>query len=63
MSESSNSAETKSGSDLDPEEYGSLTAEDEGAETVDPADLAGTADSDDEEIGYSPNSGADEEQG
>ncbi len=63
MSESSNPEQTSSGTGLDPEEYGSLTVEDEGAETVDPADVAGTADSDDEEIGYSPNSGADDEQG
>jgi len=50
-----------SDADLDAEEYGSLTVEDEGAETVDPADLAGTADEDDEEIGYSPeHSGADD---
>lgn len=40
--------------DLDAEEYGSLTVEDEGAETVDPADVAGTADDDDADIGYSP---------
>ena len=47
--------------DFDAEEYGSLTVEDEGAETVDPADLAGTANEDDEEIGYSPeHSGADD---
>ena len=52
---------TTSDADLDAEEYGSLTVEDEGAETVDPADLAGTADEDDEEIGYSPeHSGADD---
>ncbi len=60
MSESSN-PEATSGEDLDREEYGSLSVEDEGAETVDPADVAGTANEDDDEIGYSPrNSGASE---
>ena len=43
----------------DPEEYGSLTIEDEGAETVEPADRAGTAAPDDADIGYSPDTGAD----
>lgn len=47
---------------LDTEEYGGLTVEDEGAETVDPAEVAGTADHDDESIGYSPDyTEADEE--
>jgi hypothetical protein len=62
MSEpSTESSETTPDIDLDAEEYGSLTVEDEGAETVDPADLAGTADDDDEDIGYSPDhSGAED---
>jgi hypothetical protein len=62
MSEpSTESSETTPDTDLDAEEYGSLTVEDEGAETVDPADLAGTADDDDEDIGYSPDhSGAED---
>ena len=47
----------------DPEEYGSLTIEDEGATTVDPADLAGTAGPDDDEVGYSPDNGDEDQQG
>jgi hypothetical protein len=43
-----------SDADLDADDYGSLTVEDEGAETVDPADVAGTAADDDADIGYSP---------
>jgi len=37
-----------------PAEYGSLTIEDDGAETVDPADVARTADSTDDEVVYAP---------
>jgi hypothetical protein len=33
--------------ELAPDDYGTLTAEDADAETVDPADVAGTADDDD----------------
>jgi hypothetical protein len=47
-------------SDLDAEEYGSLTVEDEPG-TVDPADLAGTASSSDEQVGYEPEFSADDE--
>ncbi len=38
---------------LTAEEFGSLTVEDEPG-TVNPADLAGTASDDDEEVGYTP---------
>ncbi len=38
---------------LTAEEFGSLTVEDEPG-TVDPADLAGTASDDDDEVGYEP---------
>jgi hypothetical protein len=38
---------------LTAEEFGRLTVEDEPG-TVDPADLAGTASDDDEEVGYEP---------
>ncbi len=34
----------------DPDEYGSLTVEDEPEGTVDPGELAGTADEDDEDV-------------
>ena len=54
---------TTADSDLDPEEYGTLTVEDEGGETVDPADLAGTASEDDQEIGYSPEHSGDQGRG
>jgi hypothetical protein len=49
--------------EMDADEYGSLTVEDEPG-TVDPADLAGTANSSDAEVGYEPEySEADEEPG
>lgn len=38
----------------DPDDYGSLTVEDEPVGTVDPADLAGTAGPDDADVGYQP---------
>jgi hypothetical protein len=38
----------------DSEEYGSLTVEDNPEGTVDPADLAGTADQSDDEVVYQP---------
>jgi hypothetical protein len=45
-----------------PEEYGTLTIEDEGAETVDPADVAGTANDSDDDVVYAPTySEADED--
>jgi hypothetical protein len=37
-----------------PAEYGGLTVEDSEAETVDPADVAGTADSADAPVTYAP---------
>ena len=47
--------------ELDVDEYGSLTVEDEPG-TVNPADLAGTASSSDAEVGYEPeHSEADED--
>jgi hypothetical protein len=47
-----------------PEEYGSLTIEDGAVETVDPADVAGTADDSDDDVGYAPeHSEADEATG
>jgi hypothetical protein len=42
-----------SGDGLAPEDYGGLTVEDEPG-TVNPADLAGTASEDDDEVGYDP---------
>jgi hypothetical protein len=41
------------GQGVDPEDYGSLTVEDEPG-TVNPADLAGTASGDDADVGYEP---------
>ena len=41
------------GEGVDPEDYGSLTVEDEPG-TVNPADLAGSASDDDAGIGYEP---------
>jgi hypothetical protein len=41
------------GEGVDPEDYGSLTVEDEPG-TVDPAELAGTASDDDADVGYEP---------
>ncbi len=38
------------GDQTDPEEYGSLTVEDDPEGTTDPADLAGTADESDEDV-------------
>jgi hypothetical protein len=38
----------------DDNEYGTLTVEDDADGTTDPADLAGTATSDDAEVGYNP---------
>jgi hypothetical protein len=38
------------GSVRDPEEYGSLSVEDDPQGTVDPADVAGTADESDEDV-------------
>jgi hypothetical protein len=38
----------------DSEEYGSLTVEDNPEGTVDPADLAGSADQSDDEVVYQP---------
>jgi hypothetical protein len=38
----------------DPEDYGHLSVEDDPAGTVDPADLAGTAQPDDAEVAYRP---------
>ena len=38
------------GEQTDPEEYGSLTVEDDPEGTTDPADLAGTADESDEDV-------------
>jgi hypothetical protein len=38
----------------DSEEYGSLTVEDNPEGTVDPAELAGTADESDDEVVYQP---------
>jgi hypothetical protein len=38
----------------DAEEYGSLTVEDDPEGTVDPADLAGTANESDDEVVYQP---------
>jgi hypothetical protein len=46
--------------DLDAEEYGSLTVEDEPG-TVDPAGLAGTASPSDEQVGYEPEFSAHDE--
>jgi|tagenome__1003787_1003787.scaffolds.fasta_scaffold16616616_1 hypothetical protein len=40
--------------DPDDPEYGSLTIEDDPAGTTDPADLAGTATSDDADVGHRP---------
>lgn len=54
---------TPATADLDAEEYGGLTVEDEGAQTVDPADVAGTADETDEDIGYSPDHTAADQDG
>jgi hypothetical protein len=49
-------AETPKGEagSTDPDDYGSLTVEDEPVGTVDPADLAGTARPDDADVGYQP---------
>jgi len=38
------------GEQTDPEEYGSLTVEDDPEGTTDPAELAGTADESDEDV-------------
>ena len=38
------------GAPKEPEEYGSLSVEDDPAGTVDPAELAGTADDSDEDV-------------
>ena len=38
------------GAPAEPEEYGSLTVEDDPSGTVDPAELAGTADESDEDV-------------
>ena len=42
--------DTTDGEQTDPEEYGSLTVEDDPEGTTDPADLAGTADESDEDV-------------
>ncbi|HYP44588.1 MAG TPA: hypothetical protein VEQ66_05265 [Propionibacteriaceae bacterium] len=39
---------------LGDEEYGNLTIEDDAEGTVDPGELAGTASSDDDSVGYQP---------
>jgi hypothetical protein len=39
-----------------PDEYGSMSVEDEPVGTVDPADLAETAGPDDADVGYQPES-------
>ncbi len=41
-------------STADVTEYGSLGIEDDPSGTVDPADLAGTADDTDQQVGYEP---------
>ncbi|MBA3527837.1 MAG: hypothetical protein H0T91_00690 [Propionibacteriaceae bacterium] len=41
-------------SDLNADEYGGLTVEDDPGGTVDPAELAGTAKPSDAEVGYEP---------
>ena len=47
-------------SDRDQENHGTLSVEDDPAGTVDPADLAGTAQPDDADVAYRPSSEADE---
>jgi hypothetical protein len=37
-----------------PEKYGSLTIEDDAVETIDPAEVAGTAGHDDAQVAYAP---------
>jgi len=55
MSEQTPASEAADESSVDgPEEYGSLTVEDDAVETVDPADVAGTADDSDDEVVYAP---------
>jgi hypothetical protein len=50
-------------SDIDQENYGSLSVEDDPAGTVNPADLAGTAQPDDAEVTYRPSaSKADQDE-
>jgi hypothetical protein len=39
-----------------PDDYGTMSVEDEPVGTVDPADLAGTARPDDADVGYEPQS-------
>ena len=43
-------AENTAGDLTDPDEYGSLSVEDDPAGTTDPAELAGTADESDEDV-------------
>ena len=54
------SAEGGQASVHNPDDYGSLTIEDEPG-TVDPAELAGTANSDDQQVGYEPQFSESEE--
>jgi hypothetical protein len=44
------SGENQTGDMNDPEEYGALSVEDDPQGTVDPADVAGTADESDEDV-------------
>lgn len=47
---------------LDADEYGGLSVEDDSEGTVNPADLAGTASAEDDEVGHHPEPGdADDE--
>lgn len=54
MSEDASGAQGDADDPMDREEYGGLSLEDDPQGTVDPAELAGTASEDDDDIGYEP---------
>ena len=51
-----NSNDATGADKTEPDDYGSMSVEDEPGGTVDPGDLAGTAECDDAEVGYQPES-------
>jgi hypothetical protein len=58
----SEQAEHRDDEATEPENYGSLNVEDDPDGTEDPADLAGTATSEDTSVGYQPSTGEPCEQ-
>ncbi len=51
------------GSRPEDDDLGTFTVEDDPGGTVDPADLAGTASSDDADVGYAPEASAEDDEG